>query len=200
VCCGNYFVSFDYLLRSRKEWLFTEVAERIPTDRHAPHFRRTVKLPPPQLFPVFPARRLSQGCPASIHIDPALYLKYLHAGRIVNIYGFLSLNFKLQLNFPHAVHFFKWYSGGGVQLAPLGTAATNRPIVPTSGDYDDGEFGEMTIGRGNRSTRRRPAPVPLCPPQTAHDARARTRAAAVGSQWLTSRPHGTIMTVSYLRW
>jgi hypothetical protein len=25
--------------------------------------------------------------------------------------------------------------GGGVQLGPLGTAATNRPIVPTPGDY-----------------------------------------------------------------
>jgi hypothetical protein len=37
------------------------------------------------------------------------------------------------------------------------------------------------IGRGNRSTRRKPAPVPLCPPQTPHAARTRTRAAAVGS-------------------
>jgi hypothetical protein len=75
--------------------------------------------------------------------------------------------------------------GGGVQLGPLGTAATNRPIVPASGDYDDGEIGEM-IGRGNRSTRRKPAPVLLCPPQTPHAARTRTRAAAVGSQRLTA--------------
>jgi hypothetical protein len=37
--------------------------------------------------------------------------------------------------------------GGGVQLGPLGTAATNRPIVPDPGDYDDGEIGGM-IGRG----------------------------------------------------
>jgi hypothetical protein len=42
------------------------------------------------------------------------------------------------------------------------------------------------IGRGNRSTRRKPAPVPLCPPQTPHAARTRTRAAAVGSQRLTA--------------
>jgi hypothetical protein len=55
--------------------------------------------------------------------------------------------------------------GGGVQLDPLGTAATNRPIVRAPGDYDDGEIGGM-IGRGNRSTIRKPAPVPLCPPQT----------------------------------
>jgi hypothetical protein len=81
--------------------------------------------------------------------------------------------------------------GGGVQLGPLGTAATNGPIVHTPGDYDDGEIGGM-IGRGNRRTRRKPAPVPLCPLQTPHAARARTRAAAVGSQrltaWATARP------------
>jgi hypothetical protein len=38
-------------------------------------------------------------------------------------------------------------------LGPLGTAATNRRIVPAPGDYDDGEIGGM-IGRGTRSTRR----------------------------------------------
>jgi hypothetical protein len=36
---------------------------------------------------------------------------------------------------------------GGVQLGPLGTAATNRHIVLTSGDYDDGEICGMMIGR-----------------------------------------------------
>jgi hypothetical protein len=86
--------------------------------------------------------------------------------------------------------FFNWYSGEWIQ-GPLSTAATNRPIVPAPDDYDDGEIGGM-IGRGNRSTRRKPAPVPLCPPQTPHAARTRTRAAAVGSQrltaWATARP------------
>jgi hypothetical protein len=48
--------------------------------------------------------------------------------------------------------------GGGVQLGPLGTAATNRPIVPVLGDYDDGEIPGMMIGRGNRSTRRISSP------------------------------------------
>jgi hypothetical protein len=52
-------------------------------------------------------------------------------------------------------------------LGPLGTTATNRPTVPAPGDYDDGEIDGM-IGRGNRSTRRKPAPVPLCAPQTPH--------------------------------
>jgi hypothetical protein len=74
---------------------------------------------------------------------------------------------------------------GGVQLGPLGTAAINRPIVPAPGDDDGGEIGG-TNGRGNRSTRRKPAPVPLSPPQTPHADRTRTRAAAVGSQRLTA--------------
>jgi hypothetical protein len=36
--------------------------------------------------------------------------------------------------------------GGGVQLGPLRTVATNRPIVIAPGDYDDEEIGGM-IGR-----------------------------------------------------
>jgi hypothetical protein len=58
--------------------------------------------------------------------------------------------------------------GGGVQLGSLGIAATNKPIVPALGDYDDGEIGGMVIGMGNRSTRRKPAPVLHRPPHTPH--------------------------------
>jgi hypothetical protein len=79
-----------------------------------------------------------------------------------------------------------WGGGGGVQVGPLSTAATNRPIVPTPGKYDNGEIGGMMIGRGNRSTRRKPVPVPLCLPQTPHATQTRTQAAAVGSQRLTA--------------
>jgi hypothetical protein len=82
--------------------------------------------------------------------------------------------------------------GGGWKQGPLDTATTSWPIVSAPGDYDNGEIGGM-IGRGNRSTRRKPAPVPLCLPQTAHAARTRTRAAAVGSQRLTAElQHGLI--------
>jgi hypothetical protein len=42
------------------------------------------------------------------------------------------------------------------------------------------------IGKGNRSTQRKPAPVLLCPPQNPHAAWTRTGAAAVGSQRLTA--------------
>jgi hypothetical protein len=47
--------------------------------------------------------------------------------------------------------------------------------------------GGMRIGWGNRSTRRKPTPVPLCSPQIPHDLTwARNRAAAVGSRRLTA--------------
>jgi hypothetical protein len=76
----------------------------------------------------------------------------------------------------------------GVRLSPLGTAATTgllyQPQMIDEGDC--GEIDGMKIGRGNRSTRRKSAPAPFCP-QIPHDqTRARTRAAAVGSQRLTA--------------
>jgi hypothetical protein len=40
-----------------------------------------------------------------------------------------------------------------------------------------GAIGGMKIGRGNRSTRRKRAPAPLCPPQIRHD---QTRARSLG--------------------
>jgi hypothetical protein len=76
--------------------------------------------------------------------------------------------------------------GGAVQ-----TGSTRHyycPIVPVPGDCEDGELlGGMKICRGNRSTLRKPAPAPLCPPQIPLDqTRDRTRAAAVESQRLTA--------------
>jgi hypothetical protein len=82
----------------------------------------------------------------------------------------------------YELSFFFGIVGGGLQLGPLGTAATNRPIVPTPGDYDDGENGGMMMDKGNR----KPAPVSLCPPQTPHAARKRNLAAVVGNQRLTA--------------
>jgi hypothetical protein len=65
-------------------------------------------------------------------------------------------------------------SWGGVRLESLGTSATNWPMYQPwmIDDDDDDECGAvrgMRIGRGNRSTRKKPAPVPLCPPQIPHD-------------------------------
>jgi hypothetical protein len=75
----------------------------------------------------------------------------------------------------------------GARLNPLGTTGLLYQPQMIDNDDDCGATGGMRIGRGNRSTRRKPAPVPLCPPQISHDLiRARTRAAAVGSHRLTA--------------
>jgi hypothetical protein len=52
-------------------------------------------------------------------------------------------------------------------VSPLGTADTTGLLYqPQMIDDDDcGAIGGMKIGRGNRRTRRKPAPAPLCPPQ-----------------------------------
>jgi hypothetical protein len=76
-----------------------------------------------------------------------------------------------------------------VRLSPLGTAATTGLLYQPQmiDDGDCGAIGGMKIGRGNRSTERKPAPVPLCPQQIPHDlTRAQTQDAAVGSQRLTA--------------
>jgi hypothetical protein len=66
-----------------------------------------------------------------------------------------------------------------VRLSSLGTSATN--------DDECGAVGGMKIGRGDRSTRRNPAPVSLYPPQITHDLTwARTRVAAMGNRRLTA--------------
>jgi hypothetical protein len=60
-----------------------------------------------------------------------------------------------------------------------------QPQMTREGDC--GAIAGMKIGRGNRSTRRKPAPTALCPPQIPlYQTRDRTRAAAMGSQRLTA--------------
>jgi hypothetical protein len=98
--------------------------------------------------------------------------------------------------------FLNWHiggeGGGGVQLGPLGTAATNRPIVPTAGDYDDGEICGMMIGRGNRSTPREPAPMPLCLPQTPHACPDANPARGGGKPTTNSLNYGTAFSLSLM--
>jgi hypothetical protein len=98
--------------------------------------------------------------------------------------------------------YFNLYSGGWSQLSPLSTVATTGLLYQPRmiGDGDCGEFGGI-IGRGNRSTRRKPASMSLRPPQTPHSARTRTRTAAVGSQrltaWATTRPNYVCLITVY---
>jgi hypothetical protein len=85
---------------------------------------------------------------------------------------------------PPVVGFFLF--GGGGRLSPLGMSAPVWPTVPAPDDYDDCEAVGGMSGRGNWSTRRKPASVPLCTPQIPqYLTRARTLAAVVGSQRLT---------------
>jgi hypothetical protein len=65
------------------------------------------------------------------------------------------------------VNFFFYYLCDGI----LSTAATTGLLYQPRmiGDGDCGEIGEMKIGKGNRSTRRKPAPAPLCPLQIPND-------------------------------
>jgi hypothetical protein len=64
-------------------------------------------------------------------------------------------------------------------------------VITAPDDDDDDDDDECSaiggmLGTRNTSTLRKPAPVPLCPPQIPHDlTRARTQAAAVG----TARPN-----------
>jgi hypothetical protein len=55
--------------------------------------------------------------------------------------------------------------GGGVHTGSTRQVGHFWPIVPAPCDCEDGEFGGMKIGRGNRITRRKATPAPLCPPQ-----------------------------------
>jgi hypothetical protein len=101
------------------------------------------------------------------------------------------------------MYFFTILSG--VRLSPLGTAATSGLLYQPQmiDEVDCGAIGGMKIGRGNRSTWRKPARVPLCLSQIPHDlTRARTRDAAVGSQrptsWVMPWPSYTMYMYVYV--
>jgi hypothetical protein len=84
-------------------------------------------------------------------------------------------NIKINEDETHGIYFsrsrrppiFFFIILSGVRLSPLGTAATTGLLYQPQmiDDGDCGAIGGMKIGRGNRSTRRKPAPAPLCPPQ-----------------------------------
>jgi hypothetical protein len=74
-----------------------------------------------------------------------------------------------------------------VTLSPLGTSATNWPMYqPRMINVEYGTVGGIRIGRGNRSSLRKPSSVSLCPPQIPHDQnRAQTRELTA---WVMARP------------
>jgi hypothetical protein len=64
--------------------------------------------------------------------------------------------------------YFFFYSYWG-ETESIGTAATTGLLYQPRMIGDCGEIGGIKIGRGNQSTRRKPAPAQLCPPQIPHD-------------------------------
>jgi hypothetical protein len=86
--------------------------------------------------------------------------------------------------------FFNWYNGGGgVQMGPLGTAASLGWLWWWRNWWNDWQG--------------KPFPVSLCPQRTPHPPSTPTRAAAVGGQrltaWATARPHATESNVTHGR-
>jgi hypothetical protein len=62
-----------------------------------------------------------------------------------------------------------------------------QPWMVNDDDDDYGAVDGMIDSRVNRSTLKTPVPMPLCPPQIPYYfTMARTRVAAVGSQWVTT--------------
>jgi hypothetical protein len=64
------------------------------------------------------------------------------------------------------LNFFFNVCGGTLGIAAT-TGLLYQPRMIVEGDC--GEIGGMKIDRENRSTLRKPAPAPLCPPQISHD-------------------------------
>jgi hypothetical protein len=93
----------------------------------------------------------------------------------------------LHSTFSHSFSFFSFL--GWRETESTWYVGHYWPIVPARLIDDDecGAAGGMRIGRGNRSTRNKPFPVPLCPPQIPYDLTwARSRAAVLGSRRLTA--------------
>jgi hypothetical protein len=83
--------------------------------------------------------------------------------------------------------FFKFLGVGWDWVHLVRRAIFGLVYQPRMIDDECGVVGGMKIWRGNRSTQRKSAPVPLCPPQIPHDLTwDRTRAPAVGSRRLTA--------------
>jgi hypothetical protein len=87
-------------------------------------------------------------------------------GRICSFYFERILQYRYEETFAATNYFFFiCISGGGAQTGSTRHVGHFWPIVPAPSDCEDGEFGGMKTGRGNLSTRRKPVPEPLCPPQ-----------------------------------
>jgi hypothetical protein len=89
-----------------------------------------------------------------------------------------------------------WFLEWSETVSTLGTSVVPAQVMD---DYEGKAVGVM-IGRGNRSTRRKPASLPLCPPQIPYDPTwARTRAVTVRTQRLTGLSYGAPIYLTLLK-
>jgi hypothetical protein len=101
----------------------------------------------------------------------------------------------------HVINYFFFLIclvGGGVQLGPLGAAATDWPIIACPGWL---WLWKIWWNEDWQGKPRKTAQAPLCPPQIPLDqTRDWTRAAAVGSQWLTFKACKHGCDFSHISW
>jgi hypothetical protein len=77
-----------------------------------------------------------------------------------------SVSYSCLVRTNRRVNVLEW----GVRLSPFGTSANICLLYqPRMIDDECGINGGLRIGKGNRSTRRKSAPVLLCAPQIPHD-------------------------------
>jgi hypothetical protein len=115
----------------------------------------------------------------SLQVHNSFFMRYLSTLSVAKLYS--------------VEWFFYSYSGGGVEsrLGPVGTSATEWPIVPAPGDCD---------GQGKPKYSMRTCPrATLSTINLTCQTRARTRAAAVGSQRLTAWAMARPLASNY-RW
>jgi hypothetical protein len=99
-----------------------------------------------------------------------LLMKETVGGRVTTML-FRKILLEQQQLSPSCYFIISFIILSGVRLSPLGTAVTTGLLYQPQ-MIDDGDcaaIGGMKIGRGNRSTWRKPATAPLCPPQVPHD-------------------------------
>jgi hypothetical protein len=85
------------------------------------------------------------------------------------------------------IFFFKFLAVGRDRVHLVRRPLFDLLYQPQMIDDEREAVGGTKIGTGNRSTRIKPAPPPLYPPQIPHDLTwDRTRATAVGSRRLTA--------------
>jgi hypothetical protein len=117
-------------------------------------------------------------------------LNYLSTGTALHL-PYILCKFYLYIRKNESHHqilalFFNWYIRGAVKLSLLCTAATNKPIVPATSDYDDGDIGWNDNCQGKRKYSEKTCPSFAVSNTNLTSDRVRTRVVAVGNQRLTA--------------